>query len=1022
MLLVFWVNRIGVPVKNFGFILGTLLFLYSLFILWRRAVLFPIKKIAPFILVILLSMVASGWPIFRFGYDWLSYTNDDMANYVLASTRLLYHGFFDIPDARTLVGGRDYTLSYWFFYLSQASARTGVEMILAWVSSVTQLLPVKIFMPTILTFHGMLVSAVAALVYQSKKFYSASLWAALLLGFSPLTTLGTLYQLIAQVFGLAILIGSFVTVSRPFYSVSFSGSFRHAGLVVLMFSALMVTYPEVTPFLGISALIFWAINLLRGSQRIIPLLKTGGLSMLGIVVFLGDYLILFIGFLLAQASVGAASNKTLAAIFPYFLNFAGFARLWGFQILLPLTGEPLLTVSIIAGLSLFLLALLSGFALARRAVLPSIVLIVMTMMGVALLISKNGFGLFKLAMFVQPFLLAVVSLSLLNYVAKKNWSSVMLISLFFLGLPSQFYYTRVSQGILGGAASFNEVPGISQYRILSEFANEIDSKRPEWVILDTANFSLAKLQSLYLRGVASVFPSFNYWNSFVQHTPRYEWLHPSIPKDAFDVQNLWADRYKTASFNMHSDGNAPFSNKFTADTLQPMDFSGEGIFLARTQPRFSLFNRSNPYPDQNLNVSLIPWNQAENHLIYITSRLGILRGAPRTRVSFYQLEPDYYFSNRTFSAIGRYFLFQVVNPTIDARFAVELSVTQKGDGDNKLPPAIVIGDGRIRLPLIGRGSARVFSDAIHPQIIEGRPYLMLDMGVDGTRFVDQMTGGITADPRFIVAFARNISLVSGDFYSSLTPPSNLKDFPSDLENPNLQYSGLYEDGWISEAAFVVLSQFNKTSPLVIRGQVPQISDPAFKTELTVMVDGQEVARKTLGVGDFEFFVKTPTVGIMRRIDLRFSNLQTLPLQDQRPVAALLHFVGFEDAPQFVNDFPSDLVNPNLEYSGIYDDGWVSDHAFALLSQPGEMAQLVVRGLVPQVSDPAFETQLIVLVDGQEVARTLLGPGDFEIRAIPLPGGELRRVELRFSRDQMLPAPDDRSVTALLGFIGFEPAP
>ena len=34
-------------------------------------------------------------------------------------------------------------------------------------------------------------------------------------------------------------------------------------------------------------------------------------------------------------------------------------------------------------------------------------------------------------------------------------------------------------------------------------------------------------------------------------------------------------------------------------------------------------------------------------------------------------------------------------------------------------------------------------------------------------------------------------------------------------------------------------------------------------------------------------------------------------------------------------FPADLTYPDLEYSGIYEDGWIAESAFFSLSQPDE---------------------------------------------------------------------------------------
>ena len=126
-------------------------------------------------------------------------------------------------------------------------------------------------------------------------------------------------------------------------------------------------------------------------------------------------------------------------------------------------------------------------------------------------------------------------------------------------------------------------------------------------------------------------------------------------------------------------------------------------------------------------------------------------------------------------------------------------------------------------------------------------------------------------------------------------------------------------------------------------------------------------------------------------------------------------------PRAVATFPSDLANTALEYAGIHDDGWLSDTAFVGLADPGVPASLRISVMVPLIDDPAFTTELRLLVDGQEVARHLVGLGDCQLRISGMVGGRRRRVEFRFSDVQQLPGETvPRQVAALLRFVGFEP--
>jgi hypothetical protein len=148
------------------------------------------------------------------------------------------------------------------------------------------------------------------------------------------------------------------------------------------------------------------------------------------------------------------------------------------------------------------------------------------------------------------------------------------------------------------------------------------------------------------------------------------------------------------------------------------------------------------------------------------------------------------------------------------------------------------------------------------------------------------------DRRRLVAFARDVSLVSEEDYRRLMPPAFLDSFPAALADPGLEFSGIYEDGWIGDSAFFALRQGKDSRTLRITGMIPQITDPAFKTELTVLLDGRPVAKRLLGVGEFTVAVALPSMQGNRRVDLQFSKYQRLPGDDGRPASALLKFVGF----------------------------------------------------------------------------------------------------------------------------------
>jgi hypothetical protein len=116
---------------------------------------------------------------------------------------------------------------------------------------------------------------------------------------------------------------------------------------------------------------------------------------------------------------------------------------------------------------------------------------------------------------------------------------------------------------------------------------------------------------------------------------------------------------------------------------------------------------------------------------------------------------------------------------------------------------------------------------------------------------------IPLDRRKLVGFGRDISLISEAEYQALPAPSSVSAFPTDLSNPALEYSGVYEDGWVSEAAFFYLRHKGAAATLRITGMIPQIVPGAFNSELTVRVDGNLVHKQALGLGDFALDIRIP---------------------------------------------------------------------------------------------------------------------------------------------------------------------
>jgi hypothetical protein len=171
---------------------------------------------------------------------------------------------------------------------------------------------------------------------------------------------------------------------------------------------------------------------------------------------------------------------------------------------------------------------------------------------------------------------------------------------------------------------------------------------------------------------------------------------------------------------------------------------------------------------------------------------------------------------------------------------------------------------------------------------------------------------VAVDRRALVGFLRDVSLVSDEEYAAFKPPTEISTFMTtrnDLrEYTELEFSGIYEDGWVSESSFVCLRQPEgpAAAVAVVRGEVPVLlgTDAAnFETGVQLKVDGNVVAEQTLRAGRFELRgAVPPTVGPggNRRIELQFAKARNLPMVDGyldgRPVSARLNYVGLQPHP------------------------------------------------------------------------------------------------------------------------------
>lgn len=1013
---VFWLNQLGLPVSAFALPLTLFLAFLSLFILLRLKPNFSVKEYWPFFAIFLFALFITGKPLLTFGFNWVSYANADMVNYVLGAFRFLHHGYFDLPDPNKMIQGKDYSQYFWF-YAVPGMIRGGSELMLAWLSQLARLNPVEIFMPLILSFHLTLISAAGALMLTNKKpSYAIALTTCLLLTVSALTTLGTLYQLIAQVAGLSLFIMLAILLFQLFQSENNIYYFRQGFLISLMGSALLILYPEISLILGMVFFAFILLNAVKGWKPNKAFFYCLGFTLLLSIIALNQYWIAVFAFLKIQASAGITHQK--GNLFPYFLLPSGLANLWGLQTLSIIPSEPWSSFTILLG---FILSVSLVYFIIKQiknlypvTVIAAVIFLLALYLAVTLG-QESGFSLYKLAMYAQPFIFGVLTIALFS-LSQRIVRIGLVLAVISLSLYTQHNYVLDSFGHVGD--SFSELPNASFTQYYSELKN-ISQTLPKDsnIISDSASLVGSQLQSTFLSDTNLRFYSQPFFSSMV-------FTGQDLFKQIYLKEYALAKDYKS-TLN-HADVLLHFSPQLTFHKMYFEEHPED--FMLMDSPLRNIFNRYSLATYANQNYIVKPITEVNNHLIFINSNLGqYYYLGQNDYISLNNLEKDYFYPENTMAGIGRYFLFQVINPSKKFRLVLNMTDGLNNDGINALPHPQVIGDRSYTVPTSGRGSARVFSQPITPKIIKNDPYILLDMQENGKMFPSHFKGlmklygnNVALDNRLLVGFARDISLISEEDYQRLQPPSFLSQFPKDLNNANLEYSGIYEDGWLSEEAYLKLLQPTMDSKLIITGVLPNFQNQIQETHLTLYVDNKKLLEKTIIPGDFQIAADVPYSPTRKIIRLHFDKYFSLPKGDERPVTVKLNLIGFKTivTPTFVSQFPNDLKNPSLEHNGIFDDGWAAQDVSLKLAQPAN-TKLVVDGMLPAIDKQRQPTVLTIYVNKKVVAQEKILPGNFHL-AFPVPIDDKKKiVHLHFSREFPLSKEDNRVVAIKLNQIGFK---
>jgi hypothetical protein len=820
--------------------------------------------ILPVLGISVAGVLLAAWPVFRFGFHWLAEGNDDMANYVLSATYLLHHGLLAPIDYVGLSHDRDYASV--LASLHRSGSRPGADITLSALSGVTGQLPQNMFMPLIYSLGMSTACGTAALAMQASRRWWAASVAAIFVVVSPQATYGIIVQLMPQVWGLGIATALFALLMRRELYSGVGARIRDVVPIALLVAALVLVYVELASAVALAYVLYVAILAVR---RELDLRVAGRLWVPAVAftaIVLNEYLVRELRYVGSQASVGIHGIFNGPPNWGYTLVPSALPGVLGFYPIPVSSIAPHLQAEIVLA-AIMLVGVLVGIVVtAWRGVAASIVLLAFAGLGVYLGVVSSDFGLFKLYMYVQPFLAAVVAVWLAG--ARRRWTPAIvalpLILLVWVQISAQQKYVRASLNPLA-------LRDASAASLLPTFRRLLrDDPKP--IISVTENPALTKLEAASADDRPLYFMSqfvFGPRDSKAAHlngwAPRsFELLRSPTKRDRF-----WENTHASSVLA---------SGRCTI------------VLPAGTQ---IVVNRSSLPARKGLDIVGESCAAVHNMLVFTASSRGwgFFYFTDRKTVSFYPPENDAFFKGQTFAAFGQRALFRVLNATARVRLELSLSTTLLR---KPLPPASVIGSRPVNLPLSGNGSARVFSVPLRVQRIAGQPYVLLDLGRAGSLFKDSRPGlaglygrAVPLDPRYLTAFVRNVSLVSDARYRHLKRPLAVSGFPKGLEDPNLEYSGIDETGLVASDSYAVLSR-GKAADLLLRAGV----FPAPRGQrLRVFINGKELLSRRIESGELTLRVPVPASDIPRRIELRWRFAPALPAPDGRKAAAALTYLG-----------------------------------------------------------------------------------------------------------------------------------
>ncbi|MGB8842995.1 MAG: hypothetical protein WCC64_18215 [Aliidongia sp.] len=431
-------------------------------------------------------------------------------------------------------------------------------------------------------------------------------------------------------------------------------------------------------------------------------------------------------------------------------------------------------------------------------------------------------------------------------------------------------------GYIAGSASKGWGSMLSQLRELTTLPPHVP------VAIGLQDFPGPQLVGLYTKG----HPAWNLGGTDMTQIEKRTW--EVYPKAFEDLTSQLLASYHPIEFDLGPDEGSHLFRRFEPQGSVRAQV-GYVVLPARDE---SVVNGSQSDRPQIGHLYAALQADQHNTLVLMDTDLGhIIFPGKIQNIALWQHEPDFAGSPGGLQGIGRHLLFEVLNPVPGSRLLLDYTTGGLAGQGVALPPADVIGTERLSLGFEGRGAGRVLSAVVTPREIDGHYYIAIDMGADAMQFRTERHGlaalyntRLRDDPRYLIGFARNISLLAPDQVAAIVPPSAIASFPAGLLAPGLLFSGVAEDGWLADKAWFELSLPGPSNFIHVTGDIPGYSPKILEGVVRVFADGQLVsAGKAIG-GVVDLTIPIPEASGPREITFDLTGVDRLPEPDGRLVS------------------------------------------------------------------------------------------------------------------------------------------